>query len=277
MIKTDGTITLSDLPIICWRDVVTVVNVSAESDPDFPASNVANPSTALKWKHDATESPESAIEYFRIDVSGAQTINYVAIAGHNFSTAGVAVGLEIATDSSPIGGGGGVITPFVPNDNSPIIFLFTSPDAESPMSASNIEDLRIILVTGTSPAEMAVVYAGEYTVFEQGIQADHTPLPLAEEREIVSGRSENGAFLGRITISSQARSNASFANLSKAWVRAQLMPFLEFAAENPFFYAWSPLTYPEETGFAWLQNNPLPTFDIDGYAAVDFDMAGIVS
>lgn len=265
MIRTKD-VTLTDRPIIFWDNVVTTANVSAESDPDFPATNAANPSTALKWKHDATDSPESAVEYFRIDSSQAHPVNYVAIAGHNFSSRGVAVGLEVATWSSPIGGAEGFFDPQIPDGDEPLIFVFPLTEAE---------DIRIILVTGSAPAEMAVIYAGEYTVFEEGIQADHTPLPLANVSDIATGRSENGTFLGRIMIGAQLNSSASIANMSKTWTRSDLMPFLEFADEFPFFWAWSPLTYPDEVAYAWLDNDAQPTFDIDGYVAIDLAMKGL--
>jgi hypothetical protein len=62
--------------------------------------------------------------------------------------------------------------------------------------------------------------------------------------------------------------------MSKTWIRSDLMPMLNFAAEYPFFYIWSPLTYPDETAFAWLENDPQPSFDIDGYGAVSLSMRG---
>jgi hypothetical protein len=54
------------------------------------------------------------------------------------------------------------------------------------------------------------------------------------------------------------------------------LDFLDFASEFPFFYAWSPDTYPEETAFSFLSNDPVPVFDIDGYASIDLDMKGII-
>jgi len=265
MIRAESTVTLTDTPIIFWENVVTETNVYAESDQNFPASNVANPSTALKWRHDLTDSPASAVEYFSIDVSQTTTINYVAIAGHNFATAGIAVGLEIASFNSPVGSAESIFEPQIPTDDGPIIFVFTSREAEG---------VNIIFVPTATPAEMAVVYVGAYTEMEEGIQADHSPLPLSRISDFVNGMSESGQFLGRITLSSQLESAATFANLSKDWVREELQPFLEFAEENPFFYAWSPDTYPDETAFAWLSSDPVPTFDIDGYGAITLDMQG---
>lgn len=265
-LRTDELITVSDLPIICWDNIVTATNVDAESDPDFPASNVANPSLSSKWKHDATDSPETATEYFRIDISQSTPINYVAIAGHNFSSQSIAVGLELASWNSPVGDASSVIAPQIPADDGPIIFLFT---------LQEVEEVRIILTTGLAPAEMAVVYTGQYTVLSEGIQAAHTPLPLARVSDTVSGKSENGTFLGRIVLGSQLSSSATFANLTKTWVREELIPFLDFADESPFFYAWSPSTYDDETAFAWLDADAQPSFDIDGFGEVTLSMKGV--
>lgn len=264
MIRIETGLDIGDLPVACWRNVVTATNVSAESDPDFPASNAANPSTALKWKHDAVGSPVTATEYFRVDVS--ESINYVAIAGHNFGSAGIGVGLELTSFTSPLGGGQSIFEPRVPDDDRPIVFLFQDQE---------VEDIRIILLTTATPAEIAVVYAGEYTQFEEGIQPDHTPLPLARVSEVVSGKSENGAFLGRIITNEGLASTATIANLSKSFARDELVPFLEFASEFPFFWLWSPETYPEDSAFAWLENDPQPVFDIDGYVSIDLAMRGL--
>lgn len=266
MIRLETGVSLTDLPILFWDNVVSETNVYAESDPDFPPSNVANPSTFLKWKHDLTDSPASALEYFTIDVSQDSPINYVAIAGHNFASAGIAVGLELASFNSPVGGAESIFVPEVPESDGPIIFVFNSRE---------VEGVNILIDPGAGDAaEMAVVYAGAYTVMEEGIQADHSPLPLSRISDFVNGMSESGQFLGRITLSSQLESSASFANMSKAWIRSELLPFLDFAESNPFFYAWSPLTYPDETAFAWLSSDPVPSFDIDGYGAITLDMQG---
>jgi hypothetical protein len=147
-----------------------------------------------------------------------------------------------------------------------LIFLFTTQE---------IEEVRIILVTGNAPAEMSVVYCGEYLVMPEGIQGDHTPLPLAYETDTATGKSESGAFLGRIMKNSGFVSPATISNMSKDFVRSDLMPFIVFAQENPFFWAWSPNTYPNETAYAWLENDARPVFDIDGYASVDLQMRGV--
>ena len=266
--RIESSLTVTDLPIIFWDNLVSTANVQAESDADYPATNVANPSTALKWRHDGdTGSPASAIEYFLIDItrSGTDTINYVAIAGHNGNATGTAIGLEAQEWNSPIAGALSLFEPQIPGDDSPLIFMF---------SPRELEGLRLVWVPTAEPLEMAVIYVGTYTVMDEGIQADHSPLAIANSYEVQSGRSENGQFLGRIVTSHMYSSTANFANIDEAWVRSDLVPFLNFAAENPFFYMWSPLSYPDDTNFAWLENDPQPVRDIDGYWSVDLAMRG---
>ena len=44
-------------PLILWRNVVTIANVTADSeDADYPATNLANPATNQEWRG-ASDSP----------------------------------------------------------------------------------------------------------------------------------------------------------------------------------------------------------------------------
>jgi hypothetical protein len=277
-----GTLPITDLPIIFWRNVVTVSNVSTDTEnPDFPVSNVANASLGLKWKQDLSDSPAAIPDYITVNTAGLGPINYVAFAGHNFGT----IGASVAVEGSSGGGFGSpvyedspaeseYVTGVIPEDDGPIIFMFA--EVEGPMIRLRIEN-----TTGTTAAELAVLYVGKCTVMPEGIQADHTPLPLAKRNDTVLGQSENGSFLGRIVVGSWVESSATFSNMTKVDIRGDqdnegLLDFLDFASEFPFFYAWSPDTYPEETAFAFLSNDPVPVFDIDGFASLDLDMKGII-
>ena len=64
---------------------VDTLTTTTEQD-DYPASNLCNDNTALKWKGDA-DSPLDD-EYITVDVSDyVDEIDYFAVAGHNFGTA----------------------------------------------------------------------------------------------------------------------------------------------------------------------------------------------
>ena len=156
----------------------------------------------------------------------------------------------------------------LPADDTPILFRF---------EPQVINQLRLRLQPGSEAPRLAVLYAGKLLVFEQGVQGDYTPLPFGRISNVVSGVSEGGEFLGRIITGAGSASDAVFANLTKEWVREQLDPFLAISHERPFFFAWSPTDYPEEVGYAWLDNNAQPAFNIHGYAAVQLNMTGIVA
>src|SRR5262245_55106545 len=97
---TDGIIDtdlpVTNLPLIFWRNVVTISNVTTDNeDPDFPVTNVANPSLGLKWKQELTGSPVVMPDYITVTIpEGSGPINYIAIAGHNFGTAGAHIAIE---------------------------------------------------------------------------------------------------------------------------------------------------------------------------------------
>jgi hypothetical protein len=284
---TDGLIedeiSFTNLPIIFWKNAVTATNVSTlqgQSDPDFPVANVANPSLSLKWKQDFTDSPVQSPCFIIVDFSSTfGPINYVAIAGHNLGTIGASIGLF--GDGNPSGDSPAAtaspssqewVTGFVPEDDSPLVIMFGEIEAQPG------DRHRAVLVLGnqsSTPMEIAVVYVGYATVLEDGIQADHTPLPLATVHDVVTGQSENGSFLGRIQIGQWQESTATIANMDTDWARDNMLPFMEHAAEEPFFWAWSPGNYPEEVSFAWLTNDPQLVFDIDGYVSIDLGMKGI--
>lgn len=265
---------ITNLPIIFWHNVVTTTNISTDSqDPDHPVTNLANPSLALKWRQDYTDSPVAMPDYITVNITGLGPINYIAIAGHNLGSINATVAVEgTGSGASPSHQDSPdeaeYITGYQPTDDSPIIFMFE--EVETFMVRLRIES------PGATAAEIGVMYVGKATVLAEGIQADHTPLPLAHMRDTVSGQSENGTFLGRIVTRQWAESSATIANIEADWVRDELMPFLDFAAEYPFFWAWQPETYPEEVAFAWLSENPRPSVDIDGYYSIDLPMRGLV-
>ena len=75
----------ADHPVIGWQTVVTPGSVSASSqNPNYPASNLANPATHLGWK--AAAAPGAGYVYITITNAGLLPIDYVAIARHNLGS-----------------------------------------------------------------------------------------------------------------------------------------------------------------------------------------------
>lgn len=250
-------------PVILWDNRVTLNNVSATSaSADYPASNLANPSTALRW-----QSLSTAVQYLTVSLNSLDDpIDSVGIARHNFGSAGVGVRIEAEDVDDP--GVWVVISPEVmPADDAPLLFRFT------PTSPSQI---RVRLApTGTAP-RAAVLYAGAALLLQRNIYVGHTPIHMGRSTNIQSGTSESGDFLGRVVLQESLSTGVSLQNLTPEWVRTYLLPFIRVAQERPFFFAWRPADYPLEVGYAWLTNDPQPSNQRpNGMMQVDLQMGGV--
>lgn len=275
MIHNEDTLVLSSadagLPVIGWHNIVNTGNIDTTTeDADFPASNLASPSTYLKWKGGINTAQ---IEVITIDISTPTSIDYFAIAKHNFGTIGARLTVEINTNDSP----DWVMLDYednsppgvFPDDDCPLIFRFTP---------TTITGIRLTVNGGSDIPEAAVVYVGRLLQVERSIKVDvdHKPLPLGRRTKIVSGMSESGNFLGRVVLHQFNESVAEFSHITPDWYRANFDPFVLSAQELPFFIAWNPSEYPEDVGFAWLTSDPEPEVaPSTRRMSVDLNMRGI--
>lgn len=229
-------------PVIGWHNVVTATNIASDAtQANYPASNLANPATNLQWRAD-----NMALQYLTITTNEIDPIDYVAVAGHNWSSAAIAVSIEgfISSVWTTI-----VEAVILPNDG-PALFRFT---------AQSLSKVRIKLAAGSAMPRAAVVYCGKLLVIERKVYVGHTPLPHARKFSIANGRSESGNFLGRIVLGESRESTVPLSLITPAWYRANMDKFLAVADETPFFFAWRPQAYPREVGYGWLIDDPMPT------------------
>lgn len=256
-------------PLVGYHNLVTSSNLTTSSeDPDHPAANLATPATHLYWRGDGFASPADD-EFITVVTDTAELIDYVGIARHNFGSALIPVTIEVQQTD---GAEWQAVTSEVllPNDG-PALFRFT------PQGAYAVRiRLRASLQT-TTPPEAAVVYVGTLLVLQRRIYVGHTPIPYGRQARVTNARSESGAFLGRIVLSQQRNSQVNLQNLQPNWYRTYLDPFVEASREQPFFFAWRPLDYPFEVGYAWMTNEPVPTNQrSNGMMQIQFQMSGIV-
>jgi hypothetical protein len=233
------------LPAIGWHNLVTVDNIAADSEnANYPVSNLANTSTVLEWRSESTGE-----QYLTLTYDYDDEIDYAAIAGHNWGSDAITV--TVQTLSADAGATWvDAVDEQILADDSPVLFRFT---------ARNGIGLRFKLVPGgTSPVvpKAAVLYVGKLTVCQRSVQVGHTPITFGRRRTIINNRSEDGDFLGRVQTGEGLTSTVELSNLEPDWFREHLDPFLDSAP--PFFFAWHPLTYPTEVGYAWLTNDPQP-------------------
>lgn len=258
----------ANAPLLAYQNIVTASNIAATTaQHGYPASNLANPATHLRWK--AADASPLADEYVTITTNTADALDYIAIARHNLGSAGITVSVEGTDDlnASPV-----VWTELVGEqllgDDGPAIFRFSS---------QVLAGVRLKLQPGAEPAAIATVYCGAVLKLQRNIYVGHTPAPFARQADIVTGRSEAGHFLGRIVVSEKTENSFTMQNLTAGWVRTYLQPFLEDAVERPFFFAWRPSTYPDEVMYGWLLNDPQPTnARNNGMMSVELKIGGVV-
>lgn len=250
------------VPLIGYNNIATLANVASATATDgFPIGNVANPATHLFWRGAVISGGG---EFIDILPAGA-TVDYIAVAGHNFGSAGIKVAVS-DVGASPINDLVGVTTV---TDDGPLIIR---------IPPAVYSQLRLYLLEGSTFPQAAVVYAGRLLVLERGIRVDvtHVPIPYGRRTRIVNGMSESGNFLGRLVLSESRESRAEFFAFTPTFYRNNIDPFLIAAQEFPFFWSWAPTDYPLETGYSWLTADAQPQVSPDHRRiALTLDMAGI--
>ncbi len=231
-------------PLIGWQNLVGRSGVAATSEAaGYPASNLANPSTALFWKATGT-----ATQYLTVDLSGVDTVDYVGIARHNLGSGGTSVSVEVDDPDNP-GSWLEVAASLLLPDDGPALIRF---DPVSPLQ------LRVKLQPAAVVPAVTVLYVGSLLVLPRGLQPGHVPLPFAASDEIVTGQAESGDFLGRIVTKQALTTSVSIIALDYDWFRQHMAAFVRVARTTPFFFAWMPESFPNEVGFAWLNNDVRP-------------------
>lgn len=260
-----GGVITADNPIIGYKNLITTLNISSTTeDTDYPATNLANPSTNLHWEG-LTASPEED-EYITMALNTAELVDYVGIAKHNFYSDQIEVSLEVLNDDSPAGWDE-IVSGVIPSSDGPLLFRFT-PQA--------VTSIRIRMRPGDAAPQVAVVYAGALLVVQRRIYVGHTPITYGRNTNVVNAMSESGNFLGRVVLNETRGTNISFENLTADWYRTYFEPFVAACNEIPFFFAWRPDAYPNEVGYLWLTEDPQPNNSLpNGMMAVSLKVNGI--
>jgi hypothetical protein len=248
-------------PVIGWHNVVTFTNVSATSElTDYPATNLGNSSTSLQWRSDST-----AVQYVTVEIATGEPIDYVAVARHNFGSAGISVAVEGLT-AEPDADWTEIFPEYLPATDRPLL-LALDEDA-------SLIGVRLRLEPDAVAPRASILYVGTLLEMEKGVAVGHVPLPYARRRTVIAGRSEGGEYLGKIESGGVLRSAVTFNVLTPDFYREQIDPFV--AAADPFFFAWAPISYPQEVGFAWFAGDVIPTpTHAAGFISLSFEMEGL--
>jgi hypothetical protein len=248
-------------PIILWHSLVTRDSLTVSSeDENYPADNLATDSMAEFWKA-ANTSPVT----IEVAVAGEE-IDAVGIARHNLGSSHASITIEALVS---VDGGPDEWVEVIPEqmlaDNSPALFRF------APIFATTV---RLTIEGGTVAASAAVMYVGKLLVMPKGITAGHVPLDHAVETQVVNGRSEAGAYLGRIITGQSASTSVQFSALPIDWFYDVMAGFVNRGMAGPFFFAWLPMSRPNDVGFAWLNADPRPSLG-SVFVDVTLDIGGV--
>ena len=251
----------ADNPIIGFDNLVTPLNVAADLEElDFPAINLANPSTALKW----VGITDPSAQHVTVTIASTDNIDYLAVARHNFGTQAIAVKPE-----GDDGTGFAELAPeILPANDAPLLFRFVP---------QSLQAIRLRMAVGNGAPSAAVLYVGKLLIVQRRIYVGHTPIPFGRRTQITNGRSESGNFLGRIVTGESRETLVAFSNLTPSFYRTEMEPFIEVAQETPFFFGWRPSTYPDEVGYAYLTNDPQPSNQrSNGMMQIELQLGGVV-
>lgn len=259
-------------PVFGWNNRITSVAASNEN-PSYPASNLINPSTALRWQVDGTisPSPSNTDVYLTVDTSLFGDVDYLAIAVHNLGTGQNSVSVEYLDTTLSPETWTELITQHILANNDPVLFRFTSTTYHSLRLRIQPSPLAV----QTTPF-IAVMHIGKLLVMPRGTHTDHTPINLGIQSNVMTGRSETGNFLGRVILSEQRATSIAFQRLTSDWYRTYMQPFIVAAKAHPFFFAWKPQEFPADVGYCWLASDTQPSRHFDtGTMAITLQMGGV--
>lgn len=248
-----------DAPLIGWQNLITAAGIEAdEEDASYPVTNLANPSTALRWQAETTGD-----QYVTFTLSGVDPVDYVGIARHNLGTGQAIVSVEAWDGDS----WEEVAGEFIPAGDQPIVIRFEEVQPSQ---------IRIKLQPGSVIPRMAVVYVGTLLRLQRGLQPGLVPLTWAASDDVVRAESEAGDYLGAIVLRRSLSNSVSIQWLDYDWWTVNMPGFIEHARSGqPFFFAWLPATFPNEVGYAWSNSDIRPEVQADLSLNVTLDLKAV--
>lgn len=260
--EDDASLTV-DHPIVGWQSIVTAGNITADTEEAlYPASNLANPATHLKWQ--AADTTEQYIEIITDSVEG---IDFLAIARHNLSSAGIVVSVGYFTNDSP-DQWTELVEESTLSDDGPALFRFT------PQVRASIY-LKLAAGAG-DPAEIAVLYVGKLLVLPRKLYQGLTPTPFGRVSKATNGRSEAGNYLGRVITQEFIQGKIPLSLIDPTYYRDHIDDFIAASKDTPFFFGWRPESYPQDLGYCFMTNDPQPVNESPhGLIAMSLEMTGV--
>lgn len=209
----------------------TATDTAAGSDVRF----LADERTFTYW-----EGASAGIKYITVDCLTAKSADTVAIIGHNFATAGIALAVESSANNADWTSRLGSV---YPGTDHAFLQQFTSASARY---------WRVKFTSGSAAPIVAQLSLGTALEFPKAPVVPVTPWSDEIESETTIGKTGN--ILGSVTRFSRLQMSFTWRLLERAWVDGEFRTFWdEHAAKlRPFFWAWEPDTFPTQVYYVTI-------------------------
>ena len=250
----------SNNPIIHYHSMLLPEYITATESSVRPAINAWTPDTALVWEGEAYSGVSATlIQYLELSNPNNEQIDCISFGRHNFYTGGYIWTIQSSIDDGDTWDN--VTAPTTSNSNDAIISYFNS-------RSHGLFRIKIEK-TGTSISAPIIghVKMGRALILQRRIYVGHQPATLARNVKKTSLGSENGQYLGQVVHRSYYTTSINQENNSPAFVRANIVPFINHVnghvevndtAPATFFFAWRPGDYPDEVVYGWTSDNIQP-------------------
>jgi hypothetical protein len=230
-------------PVILYQNRLTTASVAAGGTG---GQLVLSPNTFDRWQGTIAPASSAVITF---TLPNNTSLDCLAVGAHNLGTlsGGATLRCEYAVTV------GGAWVDFAPlqtrngGDTRPVMFIRATP--------VTVRQIRFRVTSGTGPYFVGVIYAGLKLQMPHPIYGGHSPLPLNATTDYFNNRSESGEWIGRQIRRRGFETSVELPRLKPDWYRANFQPFVDSAKENPFFFAWRPVSYPDEVGYCWTDGD----------------------
>ena len=218
-------------PIILYQNRLTSASVAVTDGTS--GQLVLSPNTFDRWNFSGSQS-------ITFTLPSAVLVDAIGVGAHNLAGRTITAEYSTTTGGSWLAFGSAAQT-----DNLPALIMRAS---------VSVRRIRIT-VSGSGAGFIGVIYAGLKLQMPHPIYGGHSPLPLNATTDYFNNRSESGEWIGRQIRRRGFETSVELPRLKPDWYRANFQPFVDSAKENPFFFAWRPVSYPSDVGYCWTDGD----------------------
>jgi len=175
-----------------------------------------------------------------VDCGRARPASCLGVTGHNFHSAGASILVQHSMDNATWTW---AFPEFVPSSNRALLRSF-------PESSARFWRLHIAATTVAPQA--AVIMIGREMRFPRHVSGRGTFSPRTDAPQKKSAVSKRGHLLGATVDYTEITADATFSNISEAWVTSTFEPFWDThgGLGRPFFWVWNTTLLPASVLFA---------------------------